>query len=244
MKTIATPVKGSKSGVDAIVYYSKAIAQFKDKFAKFVIFVREGYASEFELELRMLGLRTFDHYRENRPTSQQDIVLGQFSLSKTGVLITTLNMGMSNWNVLADASIFVNRNIHLETTSGIYSRLIKRVKTDKVIFLDCTFGDTSKDWKKERRIEDVSPSTYGLPKRVAVSRLSVDRRADDAFTEMVRVQMPNIAAVCDGPAEEAVFHQKDFGSGYHKDDITLIGTAVKYAGLCGKTVRFIPDGTK
>lgn len=244
MKTSAAPVK-DKSELTQISY-SKVIAQFKDRFAKFVIFVGEARAAEFEQELRALGigLRTFDLHRNNRPAKQQDIILGEFSRSKTGILVTTLSLALSNWRVVSDAAIFVNCSLHIEASSGPYNRYLARVKTDQVIFLDCTFGDNHEYWKKERRIEDVSPSIYGLPENVSVSRRSVDRRADDAFTEMVRARIPQHAAVCEGPAEEAVFHHKDFGSGYHKDDIAMIGTVVKYAGLRGKAIRFVPDSKK
>jgi hypothetical protein len=77
-------LKDNKSEFDTISC-SKVIAQLKDKFAKSAIFVRESHAAAFEQELRTLGLRTFDLYRDNRPRRQQDIILGQFSLSKTGV---------------------------------------------------------------------------------------------------------------------------------------------------------------
>ena len=77
-------MKDNKSEIDTISC-SNVIAQLRDKFAKFAIFVRESHAAAFEQELRTLSLRTFELYRDNRPRRQQDTILGQFSLNKTGV---------------------------------------------------------------------------------------------------------------------------------------------------------------
>ena len=71
--------------------------------------------------------------------------------------------------------------------------------------------------------------------RVAVLRATVETYLPD-FAR-------GIAAVA-APAKEAkdspmVLHQDAFASGYHDDEYTLLGMAVKYAGLYGVVVTVI-----
>lgn len=55
----------------------------------------------------------------------------------------------------------------------------------------------------------------------------------------VQSLMPDLDKACNESAEVLVLHQDAFGADYQDGEYTLLGMAVKYAGLFGKEVRII-----
>jgi len=55
----------------------------------------------------------------------------------------------------------------------------------------------------------------------------------------VRKQLPDFARMCASDVETVILHQDAFAADYQEDEYTLLGMAIKYAGLRGKEVRVI-----
>jgi hypothetical protein len=55
----------------------------------------------------------------------------------------------------------------------------------------------------------------------------------------VRKTHPKFAKGCADEAELVLLHQDAFAADYQEDECTLLGMAIKYAGLRGKEVRVI-----
>ena len=52
-------------------------------------------------------------------------------------------------------------------------------------------------------------------------------------------ELPEFAKACADDAELVLLHQDAFAADYQEDEYTLLGMAIKYAGLRGKEVRVI-----
>jgi hypothetical protein len=55
----------------------------------------------------------------------------------------------------------------------------------------------------------------------------------------IRKDLPEFEKACAADAEAIVLHQDAFAADYQDDEYTLLGMAIKYAGLRGKEVRVI-----
>jgi hypothetical protein len=55
----------------------------------------------------------------------------------------------------------------------------------------------------------------------------------------IRRKLPDFAKGCADDAELVLLHQDSFAADYQEDEYTLLGMAIKYAGLRGKEVRVI-----
>jgi hypothetical protein len=55
----------------------------------------------------------------------------------------------------------------------------------------------------------------------------------------IRKKLPEFAKACADDAEQVLLHQDAFAADYQEDQYTLLGMAIKYAGLRGKEVRVI-----
>jgi hypothetical protein len=55
----------------------------------------------------------------------------------------------------------------------------------------------------------------------------------------IRKRLPDFAQMCADDAELVLLHQDAFATDYQEDEYTLLGMAIKYAGLRGKEVRVI-----
>jgi hypothetical protein len=55
----------------------------------------------------------------------------------------------------------------------------------------------------------------------------------------VRTKLPDSAKMCADEAELVMLHQDAFAADYQDAEYTLLGMAIKYAGLRGKEVRVI-----
>jgi hypothetical protein len=55
----------------------------------------------------------------------------------------------------------------------------------------------------------------------------------------VRRELPEFAKACAEDAELVLLHQDAFAADYQEDEYTLLGMAIKYAGIRGKEVHVI-----
>ena len=55
----------------------------------------------------------------------------------------------------------------------------------------------------------------------------------------IRTKHPEFAKPCADETELVLLHQDAFAADYQEDEYTLLGMAIKYAGLRGKEVRVI-----
>ena len=55
----------------------------------------------------------------------------------------------------------------------------------------------------------------------------------------IRKNLPEFAKACADDPELVLLHQDAFAADYQEDEYTLLGMAIKYAGLRGKEVRVI-----
>jgi hypothetical protein len=65
------------------------------------------------------------------------------------------------------------------------------------------------------------------------------RRRESNLIATVRTKLPDFAKACADDTELVVLHQDAFAADYQEDEYTLLGMAIKYAGLRGKEVRVI-----
>ena len=78
-----------------------------------------------------------------------------------------------------------------------------------------------------------SPTPDKEKERIAVLRATVETYLPD-FARGVRASQAK-----DAKGSVMVLHQDSFAAGYHDDEYTLLGMAVKYAGLNGVEVKVI-----
>lgn len=57
----------------------------------------------------------------------------------------------------------------------------------------------------------------------------------------IRKALPDFARMCADGSELVMLHQDAFAADYQEDEYTLLGMAIKYAGLRGKEVRVIGE---
>ncbi len=55
----------------------------------------------------------------------------------------------------------------------------------------------------------------------------------------IRKKLPDFAQMCADDSKLVMLHQDSFAADYQDDEYTLLGMAIKYAGLRGKEVRVI-----
>jgi hypothetical protein len=59
------------------------------------------------------------------------------------------------------------------------------------------------------------------------------------FKEAFEKDLPEYAKMCQGHEPVIIFHQDAFAADYQPEEFTLLGMAIKYAGLTGKDVRVV-----
>jgi hypothetical protein len=62
---------------------------------------------------------------------------------------------------------------------------------------------------------------------------------ESSLIATIRKRLPEFAKACADDAELVLLHQDAFAADYQEDEYTLLGMAIKYAGLRGKEVRVI-----
>ncbi len=62
---------------------------------------------------------------------------------------------------------------------------------------------------------------------------------ESSLIATIRKSLPDFAKMCADDAELVLLHQDAFAADCQEDEYTLLGMAIKYAGLRGKEVRVI-----
>ena len=62
---------------------------------------------------------------------------------------------------------------------------------------------------------------------------------ESSLIATIRKNLPDFAKACADETELVLLHQDAFAADYQQDEYTLLGMAIKYAGLRGKEVRVI-----
>jgi hypothetical protein len=62
---------------------------------------------------------------------------------------------------------------------------------------------------------------------------------ESSLIATIRKNLPDFAKACADDMELVLLHQDAFAADYQEDEYTLLGMAIKYAGLRGKEVRVI-----
>ena len=68
---------------------------------------------------------------------------------------------------------------------------------------------------------------------------SVIVQRQSELVSRIQSSLPEFVQACAAAADMVLLHQDAFAATYQEDEYTLLGMAVKYAGLCGKEVRVI-----
>ncbi len=55
----------------------------------------------------------------------------------------------------------------------------------------------------------------------------------------VQSSLPDFVKACAADVDTVLLHQDAFAATYQEDEYSILGMAIKYAGLCGKEVRVI-----
>ena len=80
-----------------------------------------------------------------------------------------------------------------------------------------------------------SPDLREEEARVAVLEATVEHYLPEFAKAVAKMQPKSVGA----EGDIVFLHQDAFASGYHDDEYTLLGMAVKYAGLRGVCLQFI-----
>jgi hypothetical protein len=83
-------------------------------------------------------------------------------------------------------------------------------------------------------VESASTTLHEEEERIATLRATVSHYLPDLCEAVAQ-----IVAADDKDKPMLFLHQDSFAAGYHTDEYTLLGMAVKYAGLHGVEVHFI-----
>ena len=62
---------------------------------------------------------------------------------------------------------------------------------------------------------------------------------ESSLIDTIRKKLPDFVSACVDDTELMLIHQDAFAADYREDEYTLLGMAIKYAGLRGKEVRVI-----
>jgi hypothetical protein len=62
---------------------------------------------------------------------------------------------------------------------------------------------------------------------------------ESSLIATIRKKLPDFAKACADDTELVLLHQDSLATDYQEDEYTLLGMAIKYAGLRGKEVRVI-----
>jgi hypothetical protein len=85
-------------------------------------------------------------------------------------------------------------------------------------------------WKSPRFRIGYSHSTMTNDERM---------QRESSLIATIRRKLPDFAKACAVDAELVLLHQDAFAADYQEDEYTLLGMAIKYAGLRSKEVRVI-----
>jgi hypothetical protein len=83
-------------------------------------------------------------------------------------------------------------------------------------------------------IESPSPSMHEEESRVATLQVTIEH-----YLPEFAAAVSKAADERDGGAGQLMLHQDAFAAGYDDDEYTLLGMAIKYAGLKGVTLNIV-----
>jgi hypothetical protein len=79
-----------------------------------------------------------------------------------------------------------------------------------------------------------------MPKRSPDSNRFLSEITDEEVVAVIDEQLPHWKLACDRTEADAVMlHQQAFGRSF--DEVALMYTAIRYAGIRGKTVMIVPS---
>src|SRR3984893_12560159 len=85
-------------------------------------------------------------------------------------------------------------------------------------------------WRSSRLRIGYSHSTMNNDERM---------QRESSLIATTRRRLPDFVKACADDTELVLLHQDSFAADYQEDEYTLLGMAIKYAGLRGKEVRVI-----
>jgi len=88
-----------------------------------------------------------------------------------------------------------------------------------------------------RIVDTPPPMSRALERRVVERDERMQR--ESSLIATIRKKLPEFAKACADDTELVLLHQDAFAADYQEDEYTLLGMAIKYAGLRGKEVRVI-----
>ena len=65
------------------------------------------------------------------------------------------------------------------------------------------------------------------------------RELEAKLFSTLQEKLPDFIQKCNEPVDILILHQDAFAASYQEEEYTLLGMAIKYAGLVGKTVHII-----
>lgn len=65
------------------------------------------------------------------------------------------------------------------------------------------------------------------------------RESEAKLFSTLQQKLPGFIERCNEPVDILILHQDGFAAAYQEEEFTLLGMAIKYAGLVGKTVHVI-----
>lgn len=74
-----------------------------------------------------------------------------------------------------------------------------------------------------------------MPKNIDINR--------ERIVEAVERIIPEFAKMCHGNIDLILLNQEEFAADYDVDECTLLGMAIKYAGMKGREVRILKPTT-
>jgi hypothetical protein len=76
---------------------------------------------------------------------------------------------------------------------------------------------------------------------ILIASMTNDERMqrESSLIATIRRKLPDFVKACGDDTELVLLHQDAFAADYQEDEYTLLGMAIKYAGLRGKEVRVI-----
>jgi hypothetical protein len=99
-----------------------------------------------------------------------------------------------------------------------------------------------------RRDQTTAPRACSVPVEFTRLRTSYSHsmatndermQRESSLIATIRKNLPDFAKACADETELVLLHQDAFAADYQEDEYTLLGMAIKYAGLRGKEVRVI-----
>ena len=91
----------------------------------------------------------------------------------------------------------------------------------------------------KRLIEELGRAEAGL------ARMQASACGKDAMVATVREKLPGFVQSClDSDSDSVILYQDAFAGDYQEEEFALLGMAIKFAGLNGKTIQIVANSRK